>query len=229
MTPVMELVLMNSKIKEWLGSVPSQIVRPGMRWYEKALNCFTFVMDCVYRLFMEFAKLVLFVIVIIISCQVFSRLVLNSSIQWSEEVALLLMVWMAFISMAIGVERKLHIAITVFFNFLPKKVKAVFEKLNTVAVVFFGFILVFFGIKLTQNGMRSTLPATKWPAGITYMIMPIAGVFILYFALMELFNLDRYRHLAIEGETQGDGKTDQQILEEMRETRKLGNRDGEGE
>lgn len=213
---------MGNKIKDWLRSIPSEIARPGMRPLEVAFSGFTFLMDCVYRLFMEFAKLVLLVIVVIVSAQVFSRKVLNSSIRWSEEVALVLMAWTAFISMAIGVEKELHIAITVIANLFPKKMQLVLDKINTVAIVFFGYILVHFGIKLTRVGMRNTLPATQWPSGIKYMIMPIAGVFILYFALMKLFGLDRYRHRGVEGAGQGDGKTDQQILEEIQAAKKSG-------
>ena len=211
---------MGKKISEWFKSIPSQIAQPGMKWWQVALSAFTFVMDCIYRILMEFAKLVILVIVVIVSCQVFSRLVLQSSIMWSEEVALLLMAWTAFISMAIGVEKDLHIAITVFFNMFPKKLQTFFMKFNTVATIFFGYILCHYGILLTKNAMRSTLPATQWPAGIKYMLMPVAGIFIMYFAIISLFNLRRYRHLAIEGEAQGDGKTDQQILEEMQAAKK---------
>ena len=211
---------MGKKISEWIKSIPSQIAKPDMKWWQVAISAFTFVMDCIYRVLMEFAKLVILVIVVIVSCQVFSRLVLNSSIMWSEEVALLLMAWTAFISMAIGVEKDLHIAITVFFNLFPKKVQTFFAKFNTCATIFFGYILIHFGILLTKNAMRSTLPATQWPAGVKYAIMPIAGIFICYFAIISLFNLKKYRHLEIEGEGQGDGKTDQQILEEMQAEKK---------
>ncbi|WP_368182591.1 TRAP transporter small permease [Anaerotruncus rubiinfantis] len=63
----------------------------------------------------------LLVIVLIVSAQVIARKFIGQSIRWSEEVALLLMVWMAFISMAIGVEKKLHIAISMFFPMFPER------------------------------------------------------------------------------------------------------------
>ena len=208
-----------ASISGWFRSIPGEIRKPGMKTWQVVLNAFTFIMDCVYRLLVEFAKFVILVIVVIVSCQVFSRLILHSSIMWSEEVALLLMAWTAFISMAIGVEKKLHISITVFFNWFPRKVQVFFTKFNTVATIFFGYILIHFGILLTRNAMRSTLPATQWPAGVKYAIMPIAGIFIMYFAILGLFNLDGYRHPAIEG-TGDEAKTDQQILEEMQEAKK---------
>ncbi|MDY4609715.1 MAG: TRAP transporter small permease [Sphaerochaetaceae bacterium] len=172
--------------------------RPDMKPAEKALSCITYVFDIIYRVLLEYAKLVLLVIVVIVSAQVFSRKVLNTSIRWSEEVALLLMVWMAFISMAIGVEKNLHIAIVMFFNKFPPKVQFVITKVNTVATLFFGVILVIYGSRLVASTMSSTLPATQWPAGILYLMMPVSGVFIIYFTVLSLFGLDRYRHIEIE-------------------------------
>lgn len=174
------------------------IFRPDMKPAEKVLSCITYVFDIIYRILLEYAKLVLLVIVVIVSAQVFSRKVLNTSIRWSEEVALLLMVWMAFISMAIGVEKDLHIAIVMFFNKFPKKVQFVITKVNTIATLFFGIILVVYGSRLVASTMSSTLPATQWPAGILYLMMPVSGVFIVYFTVLSLFGLDRYRHIEIE-------------------------------
>lgn len=210
------MVSIVEKVKNFFASAPAEICKPGYNALEKIISGITFVFDCIYRVLLEFAKLVILVIVIIVSCQVFGRLVLHKSIMWSEEVALLLMVWTAFIAMAIGVEKELHIAITLFFAMLPKKVQFVISKINTLATIFFGYILLFYGIKLVKMTWASTLPATQWPAGTAYCMMPVAGIFIIYFALTDLFGLKKYRHSVIEGEEASDGKTDQQIIEEMR-------------
>ncbi len=217
------MVSIFDKIKNFFASAPAEICKPGYNTAEKIISGITFVFDCIYRVLLEFSKLVILLIVIIVSCQVFARLILHNSIMWSEEVALLLMVWTAFIAMAIGVEKELHIAITIFFSMFPKKLQFVIAKLNTLATIFFGYILVNYGIKLAKMTWSSTLPATQWPAGTAYSMMPVAGIFIIYFALTDLFGLKKFRHLAIEGETGEDGKTDQQIIEEMRAGSSEGN------
>lgn len=208
------------KIKAFFASIPSEVCKSEFNAAEKVISAITFVFDCIYRVLLEFAKLVILVIVIIVSCEVFGRLVLHKSIMWSEEVALLLMVWTAFIAMAIGVEKGLHISISLFFNMFPKVVQIVIAKINTLATIFFGYILVVYGIKLASMTMNSTLPATQWPAGTAYAMMPVGGVFIIYFALLDLFEAKKYRHLAIEGESDENAKTDQQIIEEMRASKK---------
>ncbi|WP_207654721.1 TRAP transporter small permease [Marasmitruncus massiliensis] len=166
---------------------------------KKLINAVTTAFDMIYRILLEYSKLVLLVIVFIVSAQVISRKFLGTSIRWSEEVALLLMVWMAFISMAIGVEKKLHIAITMFYDMFPKTLRWILEKINFGVIFAFGVVLINYGIKLINSTSTSTLPATKWPASTLYLMMPVGGLFICYFTILDFFKLDQFRHRKIEG------------------------------
>jgi len=177
-----------------------RIYKDDMKPFEKGICYVTFFFDVVYRILLEYSKIVLLVIVAIVSAQVFSRKFFGSSIRWSEEVALVLMIWMAFISMAVGVERHLHIAIEMFANRLPAKARLVVEKINDTATFLFGIVLMVYGSRLVSSTMSSTLPATQWPAGIEYLMMPVGGFFIMYFSFLSLFNLEKYRHPDIEGD-----------------------------
>lgn len=171
----------------------------------KLLSIVTYFFDIIYRLLLEYSKVVLLVLVLIICAQVFSRRVLGSSIRWSEEVSLVLMVWMAFISMAIGVQRRLHIAIVVVFNRLSATAQMVVTKINLVISCGFGLVLVIYGYRLVKLTMSSTLPATQWPAATLYLMMPVSGVFIVYFTLFDLLGWQRYFHKNIESTEEQDG------------------------
>lgn len=184
----------------------NKIFTEDMTPLEKIISSITFVFDAAYRVLLEYSKFVLLVIVAIVSAQVFARKFFNTSIRWSEEVALLLMIWMAFIAMAIGVEKHLHIAIEMFTKHMPKKVQFVVAKVNDIATFLFGLILVIYGVRLVATTMSSTLPATQWPAGIEYLMMPVGGVFIMYFSFLSLFNLSKYRHYDIEGDNAEEAK-----------------------
>lgn len=162
-------------------------------------NGISLVFDCIYRVLCEYSKAVLIVIVLVVSAQVFSRKLLGSSIRWSEEVALLLMVWMAFISMAIGVEKGLHISISMFFEKFPKPVQFGISKLTDMLMVTFGSAMIKYGMVLIQSTFKSTLPATKWPACTLYVMIPVSGVFIVYYSLIEMFGLQRFKHKNIIG------------------------------
>lgn len=207
------------KIKTFFSSIPGEICKPEMKLWEKILSGITFVFDCIYRILLEFSKVILLVVVIIVSAQVFARF-FGKGIMWSEEVALLFMVWIAFIALAIGVEKDLHISITVFFNLFPKTVQKILLKVIQLAIIFFGMLLIIYGIMLVQNSMNNKLPATQWPNGIKFIFMPVSGVFVCYFGILNLLGLNRFRHLNIEDGHRGDEKTDQQIVEEMQLAKK---------
>jgi TRAP-type C4-dicarboxylate transport system permease small subunit len=106
------------------------------------------VFDFLYSLLLTYSQVVLVVIVVVVSAQVISRKFLGTSIRWSEEVALFFMIWMAFISMAVGVQKHLHIAVGFFFNLLPPTAAKVVDKLVTLIIMSFG---AFHGLRWFQT------------------------------------------------------------------------------
>jgi TRAP-type C4-dicarboxylate transport system permease small subunit len=166
---------------------------------KKLLNGVTTIFDVVYRVLCEYSKLVLIVIVLVVSAQVFCRKFLGFSLFWSDEIALLLMVWMAFISMPIGVEKNLHIVITMFFDLFPKTVQKVITKITNVLLISFGVVMVVYGSILIEFTASSTLPSTKLPASTLYLMIPVSGVFIIYYSIIDLFNLQKFKHANIIG------------------------------
>jgi len=66
------------------------------------------------------------------------------------------MIWMAFISMSIGVQKGLHIAVGFFFNILPAPVAKIVDKIDNLIVLGFG-AFYFTMAHLVQSTMSSTL------------------------------------------------------------------------
>jgi TRAP-type transport system small permease protein len=161
---------------------------------KKALRAISLVFDILYRIMTECSKIVLLAMVLIVSAQVIMRTFTRQSILWSEEVALLLMVWIAFIAMAIGVEKSMHLSVGIFYAKFPKRMQKVVTVFKDILTSGFGIALIYFGIGLIGITATSTLPATKLPANWLYMMIPVSGVFITYFSLMNLFNLNWLRH-----------------------------------
>lgn len=139
----------------------------------------------------QLAKSMMIAMTLIVFVQVVCRYVFNFSIRWSEEVPLILMVWFGFISMAIGVKKRLHISIELFYNMFPEALQKVILKVVDLLVMSFGICMVVFGYKLAMFTMTSTLPATKLPTGWLYMAIPVAGLLISYDSLMDLLGIDK--------------------------------------
>jgi TRAP-type C4-dicarboxylate transport system permease small subunit len=143
--------------------------------------------DFFYRLLILYSQIVLLVIIALVSTQVVLRKVFRSGIVWVEEVSLLLLVWMAFITMAIGVAEDLHISISLIFDMLPKAARTAIAALNHVLTAGMGALLAWYGFQLILSTMNSTLPTTKWPTFILYLMIPVSGLYIAYFSLRRLW------------------------------------------
>lgn len=137
------------------------------------------------------AQFLMIVMVCIIFTNVILRYVFNSGLMWSEEVALLLAVWFIFIAMALGVKQDLHINITVIpDSFMKAWMLRLITIIKSVIVCCIGLVMLLYGWKLTQLTMTSIMPATQWPAGMLYAILPFSALFMIYEAIADLCKWD---------------------------------------
>lgn len=150
--------------------------------------------------FEHFALIAIVAMVVIVTIQVITRKLFSFVFFWSEEVTLLLMVWFSFMGIAIGFREKLHLAMDSFTNLLPKKVNWVIDKVILIAVFGFGLYLVKNGWDFTVLMNESTLAATKLPNSVMYLVMPITGVMICVYTLLQLIGIETIRHENIDEE-----------------------------
>ncbi|AEJ61751.1 Tripartite ATP-independent periplasmic transporter DctQ component [Spirochaeta thermophila DSM 6578] len=148
------------------------------------------ILNLLYIVTLFLAKILFALMVLIIFTNVVLRYVFNSGLRWSEEVSLVFLVWFAFISIALGVKQNLHIGLhLVNEESLPPLVNRVLHILDYAAKGVVGVIMMVYGRILIVFTLRSILPATHWPAGILYLILPIAGFFITAESLMALLGI----------------------------------------
>jgi len=146
------------------------------------MNRFKNLLDRVFAAALTLAMILLVVMVIIVFTNVVLRYGFRSGIRWSEEVALVIVIWFTFIAMALGVKENLHISITI----LPKKLPRIFNDLlnilKYILEIAIGLILFYFGLGVTQNAALSRLPATGITNAVNYVIVPVSAVFIILYA-----------------------------------------------
>lgn len=140
--------------------------------------------------FIEFICLVsVTLMLVVVVIQVVSRIAIKTSPRWCEEVASVLMAWFTFLGIAIGVHEGIHMAIEVIVNRLPKNIRKAFEIGGQLLMGYFGFSLVLYGGRLVYATRTSTLPATKWPAFMPYLMTPLAGFSILVFIIVNIIKI----------------------------------------
>lgn len=125
--------------------------------------------------------------------QVFLRFVLNSPTSWSEEIAILCLIWFGLLAVAIGVRRHEHIAIMAFRDVLPARVAWLLDLMAQVAIAVFMFTVVYFGRDLVALVGVQALPASGWPRSLLYIPAVIGGALGFINALANIVLGDLYR------------------------------------
>ena len=131
----------------------------------------------------------LVVLVCLVFMQVFTRYVLKFTPRWSEETSVILLIWLGFVTMSIGVKKGMHLTISAVVNLLPKALQKVIFYFDELAVGTFGVILFIYGKALSATTMSSSLPATQLPSGVLYAVLPVSGVMIIIYSIIRIFDL----------------------------------------
>ena len=131
-----------------------------------------------------FAMLCMVAMTIIVFIDVILRYIFRQGFPWTQEVATLMLVWFSLIGMAIGVLEKIHISIEMFTAKLPSKAIRVLESIDHILIAVFGGTMVYFGLVIMNATRLSTMPATKLPSAVLYVILPLSGLLVLLNAIL---------------------------------------------
>ncbi|MBP2079063.1 TRAP transporter small permease [Oceanobacillus polygoni] len=150
----------------------------------KTLRLIKLILD---RLLLVVSLTLLAVMIVIIIYQVFSRQILNSTPSWSEELSRILFVWVSFLGIAYGFKEKLHIALGLIVNMMPKKVQDIFDYFAKGLVIFLGVIMIYYGWNFTTLMANNVMPGTGLPSSMLYVVMPISGFYVTLYGTALLF------------------------------------------
>ena len=154
--------------------------------------------------FESFAILALLSVIIVMFVQVITRKLFNFVFFWSEEGILLCLVWFSFMGIAIGFREGVHMGVEALTDHLPAKVNFWIDKWVELMGLMYGLYFVVYGWEFTVLMFESTLPATKLPNGIVYLVMPVSGLMVCAYSLLHLAGIDTKRHKGSDLEVGGD-------------------------
>lgn len=124
--------------------------------------------------------------VIVVGLQVVSRLLMNSPIPWTEEIARVLMIWLMFFGGVVALRRGQHTRITAVIRTLrPENCVAVELGVNLVVFVFFG-ILAYQAYELILVSMKELLPASEISGAFVSAPMPICLLLMMWYLLQQI-------------------------------------------
>ena len=152
----------------------------------------------------EWVCVALLVAMIVVTVyQVFMRSVVNNATSWSEEVALLLMIWFGYLGMALGVRENVHISIEFVFVRLPRGAQIVVGAIGRILVGVFSFAMVWEGVHLTSISTVQRLPATRLPRSSLYIVLILSGFLMVAYIAEAAVKTIRDMRSRRRGETRG--------------------------
>ena len=146
--------------------------------------------------------ILLAVMVIDVSWQVFSRYVLQQSSSITEELATFLLIWVGLLGSAYAYREKAHLGIDLISHKLSSKGKFYSEIIVLIVVVLVSFFVFIFGgmrlvyITYTLNQLS---PAMRINMGFIYSVAPITGILIVLYSV-EFFRVSLNKFTKINNE-----------------------------
>lgn len=119
----------------------------------------------------------------VISWQVFGRFVLNSSPSWTEQAAMILMIWFVFFTAAAGVWERFHIRIEILEQSLSASLRHKLRIAIHALVAMFGLVLLVYGAQLAWLVRDFVVPSLGVSRGIAYLPIPFAGLLTIIFSI----------------------------------------------
>ncbi|WP_227937409.1 TRAP transporter small permease [Alkalihalobacillus deserti] len=122
---------------------------------------------------------------IIVIINVFFRYVLQMPIVGTEELALILLVWVTFLGASLGVRKREMVAVTFLIDKFPPFFYKVTQIFIQVSILLFSLLLLYFGYEwlTSSNVINSKSSALKIPLWIPYSVFPLSMFMITVFTL----------------------------------------------
>ena len=155
----------------------------------KALQAFRKLNDALSSALKVLLVAVFLILVIDVVWGVGSRYLFGAQASWSEELARLLMVWLALLGAALACREDRHLGLDVIVRTWPEDIQRLGRLfVAVVTILFAGGIMAWGGGQLVEQRFASgqALPALGFARGWFYLPLPVSGGLITLF-MMESF------------------------------------------
>ncbi|MEK6482336.1 TRAP transporter small permease [Catalinimonas sp. 4WD22] len=135
--------------------------------------------------------IIMAVMVVNVLWQVGSRYILQSPSSFTDELARYLLIWLSILGASYVTGKRMHLSI----DLLAQKVNAEKRKsLNTLIytiVAIFAFLAMVVGgtnLVYIVSSLGQTSPALEIPLSYVYIVLPIGGVIIIFYSILNILH-----------------------------------------
>ena len=147
----------------------------------------------------DYLGTIIFSIITVVSfAQIINRYFFGNSFVFAEELAVQLMIWIAFLGAAKCVRENAHTRMTVILNMAPPTIRSAMRLLADALCVAFLSISAWYGFGLVKATWRGTTTGTHIPEGLVYLAMPFCSIIMILFFVAHA--VETVRHFGAERE-----------------------------
>ena len=120
---------------------------------------------------------------------VVSRYMFGAQVEWTEELARYLLVWVGIIGSAAAFARKQHLGLDILVMLFPESSRRKSTIIAESVCLFFTFTIFLYGGTILTWQMFEIghiLPALRIPYGYVFLALPVAGIFMAVFQMESL-------------------------------------------
>jgi TRAP-type transport system small permease protein len=118
---------------------------------------------------------------LILIVEVVFRYLLGGSLEWTDEISRILLVWMTFTGMGFVIRDKKEIVCEAFGHKLSKRVQRYWSLGLDILGAAFVLFLFFYGIKMTLFSWEIKTESLELPFSFFYVSIPVGCILMLYF------------------------------------------------
>lgn len=135
--------------------------------------------------------IIMFLMVLTVLWQVFTRYVLENPSSYTEELARYLMIWVGVLGAAYVSGQNKHISIDYFINKTSDNTQLIIKKIIIHIIIFFVFCaFILGGLRLVYITylLGQFSPALQIPLSLVYFVVPVSGLLIIFYKVSDLIN-----------------------------------------
>jgi TRAP-type C4-dicarboxylate transport system permease small subunit len=133
-----------------------------------------------------FLIILMAVIVLDVSWQIFTRFILQHPSSFTEELAGFLLIWIGLLGASYAYYKHAHLGIDILTARLKSGKRLTVEVLiNFIVLLFALFVLVIGGFRLVDITftLNQISPSLEIPMGYVYLVLPLTGLLMIYYAI----------------------------------------------
>jgi TRAP-type C4-dicarboxylate transport system permease small subunit len=145
-------------------------------------------MEALYLVCIVVSGVALIVITLIIPLGVFMRYVMNSPLSWPEPASVLMMVMFSFLGGAAVYRAHVHIAVEALVKAVDPRTRRILLGAADACMIAICIFMVGYGTQLCRALWHQSIAEFPGlPVGLTYLPIPLGGLFTLLFIIERLW------------------------------------------